>query len=94
MDSALLSSYLPGYATFILDIFGQFGRNFKKNAIGQNSNFQLQYKLNETEHHPEILICCLPNKGLCTLKKNGGHMTCPTFSFWVLKFVKYKTVKV
>ena len=51
--------------TFILDIFGQFRRNLGENAIGQNSNFQLQHKLNVAEHHPEILICCLPNKGLC-----------------------------
>ena len=37
--------------------------------MGQNSNFQLQYKLNETEHHPEILICSLPNTELYTVKK-------------------------
>ena len=45
-------------------------------------------RINVEEHHPEILICCLPNKGLCTVK-NGGHRTCPTFSFLVLKF-KFK----
>ena len=68
------------------------GDILEKNAIGQNSNFQLQYILNETEHHPKILICSLSNKELCTFK-NGGDMTCPTFSFWVLKCVKYKKFK-
>ena len=29
-------------------------------------------QINVTEHHPEILICCLPDKGLCTVK-NGGN---------------------
>ena len=76
-------------ATFILEICGQFGRNLRENAIGQNSDFQQQYKLNEIEHHPEILICCLHNKALSTLKK-GGYRTCPTFSFWVVKLVKYR----
>ena len=33
--------------TFIWDIFGQFRRNLGEIAIGLNSDFQLQYKLNE-----------------------------------------------
>ena len=36
-------------ATFIMDIFGQFGKLFGENVIGQNSDLKLQYKLNETE---------------------------------------------
>ena len=33
-------------ATFILDIFGQFRKYLGEDAIEQNSDFQLQYKLN------------------------------------------------
>ena len=48
-------------------------------------------QINVTEHHPEILICCLPDKGLCTVKKMV--VIGPTFSFWVLKFVRYTKLK-
>ena len=43
------------FATFILDILGQCGRNLGENATGQNSDFHRQYKLYETEHHAEML---------------------------------------
>ena len=59
-------------------VFSQFGKNSNINVA-------------EAEQHPEILICCLLNKGItwaCTFKK-CDHRTSPIFSFWVLKFVKY-----
>ena len=71
----------------MLDIFGQFGRNLGENAIRQNTDFQLQYKLNETEHILKFEYVVYRIKDYAQLK-NGGHRTCPTFSFWVLKVVK------
>ena len=38
--------------------------NLGESTIGLNNKFQVQYKLNETEHHPKMLICCLSKKGL------------------------------
>ena len=52
---------------------GQFGRNLWESAIGQNSNFPLQYQLNQTEHDPDIVICSLPNKEQCTVKRSGHY---------------------
>ena len=57
-------------ATFILESCLSI---WEKNFIVQNSNFQLQYKLNKKEHHPEMLICSLPNKELCTVKKRWSY---------------------
>ena len=37
-------------------------------------------KIKVAEHHPEILICCLPISGLYPVKK-GGHRTCPHSNF-------------
>ena len=45
---------LPGILN--LNLFRIFLANLGENAKGQNSDFQLQYKLNETEHHPEIVM--------------------------------------
>ena len=52
--------------TFILDIFGRYGRHLGENVIGRNSKFQLQYKLNETDHHSKFFLYVLPNKRLCS----------------------------
>ena len=70
-------------------VYGHYWPIWEKNEIRQDTNFLLLYKLNS-----EILICCLPNKGMCTTCKNGYHRTCPTFSFWVLKFVKCKNLRL
>ena len=49
--------------------FGYFladlGEMWEKLPIGRTVICQL--KLNQTEHHPEMLVCCLANKGLRTV---------------------------
>ena len=36
--------------------FGYFLTNLGENTIRQNTDFQLQYKLNDTEQHSEMFI--------------------------------------
>ena len=45
------------------------------------------FKLNEIEHHLKFLYVVYIVKD-CAQLKNGGHWTCPTFSFWMLKFIQ------
>ena len=59
-----------GVLSYLFSIFLAILLNkIRRKRLWAKQLFQLRYKLNETEHHLKIVICCFPNKRLFTVKK-------------------------